>query len=188
MPKDNIERAIKKSQDDGSAIYEEVRYEGFGAGGVGVIVETLTDNRNRTAGDVRAIFSKHGGNLGETGAVSCVFDRVGAIEYPGEVATAEEMVDAAIEAGAQDCESSEDGHTVYCDADDLGDVSKALEARFGEANSAQIIWKPQNTIEVDEETGGKIMRLLDALEDNDDVQNVYANFEVSDEVMERLSA
>ena len=130
MPKDNIERAIKKSQDDGSAAYEEMRYEGFGAGGVGVIVETLTDNRNRTAGDVRAIFSKHGGNLGETGAVSCVFDRVGSVEYPGEAGTAEEMVDAAIEAGAQDCESSEDGHTVYCDAEDLGDVSKALEAQF----------------------------------------------------------
>ena len=188
MPKDNIERAIKKSQDAGGEAYEELRYEGFGAGGVGVIVETLTDNRNRTAGDVRAVFAKHGGNLGETGAVSCVFDRTGAVEYPAEAATPEEMVEAAIEAGAQDCESSEDGHTVYCDADDLGDVSKALEAQFGEARSAQIIWKPRNTIEVDEETGGKLMRLLEALEDNDDVQNVYANFEVSDEVMERLSA
>ena len=188
MPKDNIERAIKKSQDDGSAVYEEIRYEGFGAGGVGVIVETLTDNRNRTAGDIRAIFAKHGGNLGETGAVSCVFDRIGSVEYPADAATADEMVDAAIEAGAQDCESSDDEHTVYCDAEDLGDVSKALEAQFGEARSAQIIWKPQNTIEVDEETGGKLMRLLEALEDNDDVQNVYANFEVSDEVMERLSA
>jgi len=188
MPKDNIERAIKKSQDAGVEAYEEIRYEGFGAGGVGVIVETLTDNRNRTAGDVRAIFSKHGGNLGETGAVSCVFDRIGAVEYPAETATAEEMVEAAIEAGAQDCESSDDGHTVYCDAEDLGDVAKALEAQFGEARSAQIIWKPQNTIEVDEETGGKVMRLLEALEDHDDVQHVYANFEVSDEVMEKLSA
>ncbi len=188
MPKDNIERAIKKSQDDGSAAYEEMRYEGFGAGGIGVIVETLTDNRNRTAGDVRAIFSKHGGNLGETGAVSCVFDRIGSVEYPADAASPEEMVEAAIEAGAQDCESSEDSHTVYCDAEDLGDVAKALEAHFGEAQSAQIVWKPQNTIEVDEETGGKVMRLLEALEDHDDVQNVYANFEVSDEVMERLSA
>lgn len=188
MPKDNIERAIKKSQDAGGEAYEEIRYEGFGAGGVGVIVETLTDNRNRTAGDVRAIFSKHGGNLGETGAVSCVFDRIGSVEYPPETATAEEMVEAAIEAGAQDCESSDDGHTIYCDVEDLGDVAKALEQHFGEARSAQIIWKPQNTIEVDEETGGKLMRLLEALEDHDDVQNVYANFEVSDEVMERLSA
>jgi YebC/PmpR family DNA-binding regulatory protein len=188
MPKDNIERAIKKSQDAGGEAYEEIRYEGFGAGGVGVIVETLTDNRNRTAGDVRAIFSKNGGNLGETGAVSCVFDRIGSVEYPPETATAEEMVEAAIEAGAQDCESSDDGHTIYCDVEDLGDVAKALEQHFGEARSAQIIWKPQNTIEVDEETGGKLMRLLEALEDHDDVQNVYANFEVSDEVMERLSA
>ncbi len=188
MPKDNIERAIKKSQDAGGEAYEEIRYEGFGAGGVGVIVETLTDNRNRTAGDVRAIFSKHGGNLGETGAVSCVFDRIGSVEYPPETATAEEMVEAAIEAGAQDCESSDDGHTIYCDVEDLADVAKALEQHFGEARSAQIIWKPQNTIEVDEETGGKLMRLLEALEDHDDVQNVYANFEVSDEVMERLSA
>ncbi|RIA55454.1 YebC/PmpR family DNA-binding transcriptional regulator [Dichotomicrobium thermohalophilum] len=188
MPKENIERAIKKSQDAGGEAYEEIRYEGFGAGGVGVIVETLTDNRNRTAGDVRAIFSKNGGNLGETGAVSCVFDRIGSVEYPVETASAEEMVEAAIEAGAQDCESSEDGHTVYCDVEDLGDVAKALEQHFGEARSAQIIWKPQNTIEVDEETGGKVMRLLEALEDHDDVQHVYANFEVSDEVMERLSA
>jgi len=188
MPKDNIERAIRKSQDAGGEAYEELRYEGFGAGGVGVIVETLTDNRNRTAGDVRAVFAKHGGNLGETGAVSCVFDRIGAVEYPPEAATAEEMVEAAIEAGAQDCESADDNHMVYCDAEDLGDVAKALEAKFGEARSAQIIWKPQNTIEVDEETGGKLVRLLEALEDHDDVQNVYANFEVSDEVMERLSA
>lgn len=188
MPKDNIERAIKKSQEGGGESYEEVRYEGFGAGGVGVIVETLTDNRNRTAGDIRAIFSKHGGNLGETGAVSCIFDRIGAIEYPPEAGTAEEMVDAAIEAGAQDCESSDDSHTVYCDSDDLGDVAKALEAHFGEARSAQIVWKPQNTIEVDEDAGGKVMRLLEALEDHDDVQHVYANFEISDEVMERLSA
>jgi len=188
MPKDNIERAIKKSQDDTSAAYEELRYEGFGAGGVGVIVETLTDNRNRTAGDIRAIFSKNGGNLGETGAVSCVFDRLGSVEYPPDVAGADDMVEAAIEAGAQDCESSEDGHAVYCDVPDLGDVAKTLEARFGEALSAQLIWRPQNTIEVDEETGGKLMRLLEALEDHDDVQHVYANFEISDEVMEKLSA
>jgi len=117
-----------------------------------------------------------------------VFNRVGSIEYPADAGTAEEIVDAAIEAGAQDCESSEDGHTIYCDVEDLGDVAKALEQQFGEARSAQIIWKPHNTIEVDEETGGKVMRLLEALEDHDDVQHVYANFEVSDEVMEKLSA
>lgn len=188
MPKDNIERAIKKSQDAGGDNYEEVRYEGFGAGGVGVIVEALTDNRNRTASEIRATFSKHGGNLGETGAVSFMFDRVGAIEYPPEAASAEEILEAAIEAGAQDCESSDDGHTLYCDAESLSDVAKALEERFGEARSVQIVWRPQNSIELDEETGAKLIKMLNALEDSDDVQNVYANFEISDEVMEKLSA
>ena len=179
MPKDNIERAIKKSQDAGGENYEEVRYEGFGVGGIGVIVETLTDNRNRTASEVRAMFSKHGGNLGETGSVSFMFDRVGAIEFPRE---------AAIEAGADDCESGEDGHELICAAESLHDVARALEDRFGEPRSAQIVWRPKTTIDLDDETGETLLRMLDVLEDNDDVQNVYANFEVSDSVLERLGA
>ncbi|PLX36060.1 MAG: YebC/PmpR family DNA-binding transcriptional regulator [Hyphomicrobiales bacterium] len=186
MPKDNIERAIKKSQAGDAENYEDIRYEGFGTGGVGVIVEALTDNRNRTASDVRSTFSKHGGNMGETGSVSFMFDRVGSIEYPAEVAGAEEMLDAAIEAGADDCESDAETHELICAAEDLNEVSKALESRFGEAASARIIWKPQNTIELDDEAGLKLLRLLEALEDNDDVQNVYANFEVSDAVLAQM--
>jgi YebC/PmpR family DNA-binding regulatory protein len=188
MPKDNIERAIKKSQDAGGENYEEVRYEGFGVGGIGVIVETLTDNRNRTASEVRAMFSRHGGNLGETGSVSFMFDRVGAIEFPGEAASAEDMFEAAIEAGADDCESGEDGHELICAAESLHDVARALEDRFGEPRSAQIVWRPKTTIDLDDETGETLLRMLDVLEDNDDVQNVYANFEVSDSVLERLGA
>lgn len=188
MPKDNIERAIKKSQEAGGESYEEVRYEGFGTAGVGVIVEALTDNRNRTAGEVRSIFSKNGGNLGETGAVAFMFDRVGAIEYDAEVASADAMFEAAIEAGAEDVESGDDGHTLYCEADSLHDVVKGLEQTCGDPRSAAIIWRPQNAIELDDEAGEKLLRLLDALEDSDDVQNVYANFEMSEEVMEKLSA
>ncbi len=188
MPKDNIERAIKKSQEAGGESYEEVRYEGFGTAGVGVIVEALTDNRNRTAGEVRSIFSKNGGNLGETGAVAFMFDRVGAIEYDADVATADAMFEAAIEAGAEDVESGDDGHTLYCEADSLHDVVKGLEQTCGDPRSAAIIWRPQNAIELDDEAGEKLLRLLDALEDSDDVQNVYANFEMSEEVMEKLSA
>ncbi len=188
MPKDNIERAIKKSQDAGGENYEEVRYEGFGVSGIGVIVETLTDNRNRTASDVRSTFSKHGGNLGETGSVSFMFDRVGAVEYPSDAATADDMFEAALEAGADDCESGEDGHELICEAESLHDVARALEAKFGEPRSAQLIWKAQNNIELEDEAGEKLLRMLDALEDNDDVQNVYANFEVSDQVLENLGA
>ena len=187
MPNDNIDRAIKKSLEAGGENYEEVRYEGFGIGGVGVIVEALTDNRNRTAGEVRAIFSKAGGNLGETGAVSFMFDRVGAIEYTADTASADDMFEAALEAGADDCESSEDGHTLYADADSLHEVAKALEESFGEAQSAKIIWRPQNSIELDDEQAVKLLRMLETLEDSDDVQNVYANFEVSEAVMESLS-
>ncbi len=188
MPKDNIERAIKKSQEAGGESYEEVRYEGFGTAGVGVIVEALTDNRNRTAGEVRSIFSKNGGNLGETGAVAFMFDRVGAIEFDADVASADAMFEAAIEAGAEDVESGDDGHTLYCEADSLHDVVKGLEQTCGDPRSAAIIWRPQNAIELDDEAGEKLLRLLDALEDSDDVQNVYANFEMSEEVMEKLSA
>ncbi|MFD0986502.1 YebC/PmpR family DNA-binding transcriptional regulator [Methyloligella solikamskensis] len=188
MPKDNIERAIKKSQEAGGESYEEVRYEGFGVAGVGVIVEALTDNRNRTAADVRSTFTKHGGNLGETGSVAFMFDRMGAIEYPPEAATSEELLEAAIMAGADDVESNEDGHTVYCAGDALHDVAKALEENLGEARSAALVWRPQNTIELDDSVGETLLKMLDALEDSDDVQQVYANFEVSDDLWERLSA
>ncbi len=187
MPKDNIERAIKKSQQDGEN-YEEVRYEGFGPAGVGVIVEALTDNRNRTASEVRTIFSKNGGNLGETGSVSFMFDRVGAIEYAGDVASADDMLEAAIEAGAEDCESDDDLHTLYTDAEALHEVAKTLEDKYGDPQSARIIWKPQNNIDVDDEKGEKLLKLLDLLEDSDDVQYVYANFEVSDELVEKMGS
>src|SRR5262245_45844388 len=157
-PKDNIERAIKKSQEAGGANYEEVRYEGFGAGGVGVIVEALTDNRNRTASEVRSIFAKFGGNLGETGAVSFNFDRLGAIEFETAKATADQMLEAAIEAGGDDVESSEEGHVVYCHPDELHRVAKALEERFGEPRAVHIVWRPKTETPIDEETGQKLLR------------------------------
>ena len=188
MPKDNIERAIKKSQEAGGENYEEVRYEGFGAGGVGVIVEALTDNRNRTASEVRSIFSKNGGNLGETGAVSFMFDRVGEVHYTLSAASGEAMFEAAIEAGADDCETDEEGHWLYCGVEAFNDVVSALEAKFGVAKSAGIIWKPQNSVEVDEEKGEKLIKMIEALEDSDDVQNVYANFEMNETVMQKLGA
>jgi YebC/PmpR family DNA-binding regulatory protein len=186
MPKDNIDRAVKKSQEVGGANYDEVRYEGFGAGGVGVIVEALTDNRNRTASEVRSTFTKFGGNLGETGSVSFMFDRVGAIEYDAKVAGADAMFEAAIDAGADDCESSEDGHTLYCDPLALHEVNSALEKKFGAARSAKIIWRPKNSIDVDDERGEKLLKMLDALEDSDDVQSVYANFDLPESLMEKL--
>jgi len=186
MPKDNIDRAIKKSLDAGGDNYEEIRYEGFGVAGVGVIVEALTDNRNRTASDVRSLFAKAGGNLGETGSVSFMFDRVGAIEYKGDAASADDMFEAAIEAGAEDCESSDESHTLYCQVEDLQDVARALEEKYGEAEEVKIIWKPQNSIALDDEKGEKLLRMLETLEDNEDVQNVYANFEVSDALLEKL--
>jgi YebC/PmpR family DNA-binding regulatory protein len=188
MPKDNIERAIKKSQEAGGANYEEVRYEGFGAGGVGVIVEALTDNRNRTASEVRSLFAKFGGNLGETGAVSFNFDRLGASEFDAGSATADDMLEAAIEAGADDVESSEEGHTIYCDPDELHQVAKALEARFGEPRNVHIVWRPKSEVPIDEEAGQKLLRMIDALEELDDVQQVYANFDVAEDVLQRLTA
>lgn len=188
MPKDNIERAIKRSTDQGGENYEEVRYEGFGPGGIGVIVETLTDNRNRTAGEVRAIFTKNGGNLGETGSVSFMFDRLGLIEYPADAASADDMIEAAIEAGADDCQSGADGHELYSAPDALHEVSKALEAKFGEPRAARIVWKPQNTVALDDEKAETVLKMLEALDDNDDVQQVYANFEMSDSVLEKMSA
>ena len=188
MPNDNIARAIKKSEESGGDNYEEIRYEGFGPGGVGVIVEALTDNKNRTAGEVRATFSKNGGNLGETGSVAFMFDQVGAIEYPIEAGDAETIFEAAIEAGAEDVETTEDGHMIYCATDELHTVATELEKSLGENKSAELTWKPQNNIDLDEEKGTTLIKLLDALEDSDDVQKVYANFEISDDVLEKISA
>jgi YebC/PmpR family DNA-binding regulatory protein len=188
MPKDNIERAIKKSQGADTESYDEIRYEGYGPGGVAVIVEALTDNRNRTAGEVRAIFSKNGGNLAETGAVSFMFAHVGVVEYDAKVASADAMLEAAIEAGAEDVTSNEDGHQIITTPDSLNDVAKALEAKFGEPRKSSMLWKPQNTVTLDDESGEKILKLIDSLDDSDDVQNVYANFEVSDALVQKMSA
>jgi len=188
MPKDNIERAIKKGSGADGENYEEVRYEGYGPGGVAVIVEALTDNRNRTASNVRSTFTKAGGALGETGSVSFSFDRVGEISYKLSVGDADTVMEAAIEAGAEDVTTDEDGHYIICGFEDIGDVSKALEATLGEADTVKAIWKAQNTVPVDEERAQSLMKLIDTLEDDDDVQNVYTNFEVSDEVMAKLSA
>src|SRR6266568_2379900 len=188
MPKDNIERAIKKASGSDAESYDEIRYEGYGPGGVAVIVEALTDNHNRTAGEVRATFTKNGGNLATTGAVSFLFDRVGVVEYDAKVASADAMLDAAIEAGADDVTSSDDGHQIFTTSETLREVAKALEAKFGEPRKAALLWKPQNTVALDDEAGEKLLRLIELLDDNDDVQNVYANFEVSEALMQKMSA
>lgn len=188
MPKDNIERAIKKAAGNDSENYEEVRYEGYGPGGVAVIVEALTDNRNRTASNVRSAFTKSGGALGETGSVGFMFNRVGEIVYKPEAGDADTIMEAAIEAGAEDVQSDEDGHVIVCAFEDIGEVSKALETALGEAESIKTIWKPATTAPVDEEKAQSLLKLIGVLEDDDDVQNVYANFEVSDEVLAKLSA
>ena len=187
MPKDNIERAVKKSQGGDTESYDEIRYEGYAPGGVAVIVEALTDNNNRTAGEVRAIFTKAGGNLATTGAVSFMFDHQGVVEYDAKVATADQMLDAAIEAGAEDVVSDENGHQIVTRTDTLHEVGKALEAKFGEPRKSGMVWKPQNTVAVDDETGEKLLKLMDLLNEHDDVQHVYANFEVSDALMQKLS-
>src|SRR5665647_1114899 len=188
MPKDNIERAIKKATGSDSESYDDMRYEGYGPGGVAVIVEALTDNHNRTAGEVRSIFTKNGGNLATTGAVSFMFDRVGVVEYDAKAASADSMLEAAIEAGADDVTSSEDGHAIFTTPETLRDVAKALEAKFGEPRKSALLWKPQNTIALDDEAGEKVLKLIDALDENEDVQNVYANFEVSDALVAKMSA
>jgi len=189
MSKDAIERAIKKGAGEGEqGNYEEMLYEGYGPGGVAVIVEALTDNHNRTAGEVRATFTKNGGNLATTGAVSFMFNHVGVVEYDAKVASADAMLDAAIEAGAEDVTSNEDGHQIFTTAETLRDVAKALEAKFGEPRKAALLWKPQNTVAVDDETGEKLLKLIESLDESDDVQNVYANFEVSDALMQKMSA
>lgn len=186
VPKEVIDRAIKKSQVGEGEDYEEIRYEGYGPNGVAVIVEAMTDNRNRTASTVRSTFTKCGGNLGETGSVGFMFDRKGAVTYPASVGDADTVIMAAIEAGAEDVESSEDDHVIWCADTDLNDVSNALEADLGESDSTKLIWKPTITTEMDLEAMEKLMRLIDALEDDDDVQRVTTNFEASDEVMEQL--
>ena len=186
MPKDNIERAIKKASGADSENYDEVRYEGYAPGGVAVIVEALTDNRNRTAGEVRSSFAKAGGSLAETGAVSFMFDRVGLIVYDRKAADDEAMLEAAIEAGADDVVSGIEEHEVITSVEALAEAQKALESKFGEPRKASLVWRPQNTIAVEDEAGEKILRLIGALEDNDDVQNVTANFEISDALMARM--
>jgi YebC/PmpR family DNA-binding regulatory protein len=189
MPKDNVDRAIKRvagGEDDTQ--YEEIRYEGYGPGGVAVIVEALTDNRNRTASEVRAAFSKFGGSLGETNSVSFMFDRVGSITYDADAATVDEMFEAAAEAGADNVDSSADGHEVICAPDDLSAVRDALAERFGDPREAALAWKPRTNVPVDEGHAETLIKLLDVLDDNDDVQRVAANFEISDDVMTRLTA
>ncbi len=188
MPKDNIERAIKKASGGDSENYEEVRYEGRGPGGVILIVEALTDNRNRTSAAVRSYFTKAGGELGATGSATFMFDRVGEVTYPVEAGDADKVMEAAIEAGAEDVISDENGHTIYCAFEDLSEVSKALEASLGAPASAKGIWKPQNNVELDFDRAQSVMKLIDNLDNDDDVQNVFSNFEVSDEVMARLTA
>jgi YebC/PmpR family DNA-binding regulatory protein len=188
MPRDNIDRAIKKAIGGEGDNYEQIRYEGYGPGGVAVIVEVLTDNRNRTAGEVRASFTKSGGNLAETGAVSFMFDHVGVIEYDAKAASGEAMFEAALEAGADDVVSSDGGHEVYAAADHFGSVAKALEAKFGDPRKSSMVWRPQNTVAVDDEQGEKLIKLIDNLNEQDDVQNVYANFEISDALFSKMSA
>ena len=188
MTKDVIERAIRKSQGGDAESYDEMRYEGYGPGGVAVIVEVLTDNKNRTAGDVRATFTKAGGNLAETGAVSFMFDHVGAVEFDAKVANADQMLEAAIDAGAEDVVSSENGHEIYTTVDSLRDVAKALEGKFGEPRKAALIWKPKNTVAIDDHKGEQMIGLLETLNESDDVQNVYANFEMSDAVVAKMTA
>ncbi len=188
MPKDNIQRAINKAIGGDAENYDEVRYEGYGPGGVALIVEALTDNRNRTASNVRAAFTKAGGALGETGSVSFLWDRVGEISYRPEAADGDKVMEAAIEAGADDVTSDEDGHTIQCAFESVGEVSKALEATLGEAESVKVVWKPQTSVPVDEDRAQSLIKLVANLEDDDDVQNVYANFEVNEATLAKLSA
>jgi YebC/PmpR family DNA-binding regulatory protein len=188
MPRDTIERAIKRGAggEDGDN-YEEIRYEGYGPGGIAVIVEALTDNRNRTASEVRTAFTKNGGTLGETNSVSFQFGRIGQMTYPAETASADAVLEAAIEAGAEDAESDEEEHRILCAVDDLATVRDALEAKFGPASAAKLVWKPQTLVPVgEEEVAQALFKLVEALEDSDDVQTVYANFDIPDELMAKL--
>jgi YebC/PmpR family DNA-binding regulatory protein len=186
MPKDNIERSINKAAGSDGDNYEEVRYEGFGPGGVALIIETLTDNRNRTATNVRTIVSKNGGNVGAPGSVSHGFDRLGLISYPASAGSDEKVFEAALEAGADDVESSEDGHSIWTAIENLHEVAKALEPVLGEAESVKLAWRPQTQVTVDEAQAGQLLKLVDALDDDDDVQTVWGNYDIPDEVMEKL--
>ncbi len=186
MPKDNIQRSIDKASSGDAENYEEIRYEGFGPGGVSLIIEALTDNRNRTATNVRTIVSKNGGNLGASGSVSHAFDRMGLIEYPAKAGDPDTVFEAASEAGAADVTSDDDGHEIWTDQGDLHEVAKALEPVLGEPEGAKLAWRPQVTVEVDESDAATLLKLIDALDEDDDVQQVWGNYEVSDEVMERL--
>ncbi|HRO11907.1 YebC/PmpR family DNA-binding transcriptional regulator [Amaricoccus sp.] len=186
MPRDNIDRAIKKAAGGDAESYEEIRYEGYGPNGVAIIVEAMTDNRNRTASNIRSTFAKRGGNLGETGSVAFMFDRKGQIVYPASAGSEDEVMEAAIEAGAEDVESDEEGHVIWCADTDLAEVSAALEGKLGEAEHVKLVWRPQTTTEVELEAAQSLMRLIEALEDDDDVQSVTANFEISDDVMAQL--
>jgi YebC/PmpR family DNA-binding regulatory protein len=186
MPKDNIQRAIDKASKGDAENYEEVRYEGYGPGGIALIVEALTDNRNRTATNVRTAFSKNGGNLGASGAVSHGFDRMGLITYPASAGDAEKVFEAALEAGADDVSSSEEEHEIWTSVDALHEVAKALESTLGEAEAAKLAWKPQTTVDLDEGNAATLLKLVDTLEDDDDVQTVWGNYEVSDAVLEKL--
>jgi len=188
MPKDNIDRAIKKAVGGETDNYEDVRYEGFGPGGVGLIVEVLTDNRNRAASNVRTLFGKNGGNMGEAGSVAFMFDRLGEIVYPAGAGGEDAVMEAAIEAGAQDVESDEEGHVIYTAFEDLSAVAEALEASLGAPKSAGVTWKPKTTTPVSGDEATTLMKLIDALDDDDDVQNVYSNVELSDEDMARLAS
>ncbi len=188
VPKDVIERAINKAAGGDGENYDEIRYEGYGPNGVAVIVEAMTDNRNRTASTVRSTFSKNGGNLGETGSVGFMFDRKGAVTYPASAGDADTVMMAAIEAGAEDVESDDEGHVIYTADTDLHEVSTALEADLGESESTKLIWKPNISTELDLESLQKLMKLVEALEDDDDVQSVTTNFEASDEVMAAFAA
>jgi YebC/PmpR family DNA-binding regulatory protein len=187
LPKDNIQRSIDKAARGDAETYEEIRYEAFGPGGVSLIVETLTDNRNRTVTNVRTAIAKNGGNLGAPGSVSHAFDRVGLISYPASAGDAEAVFEAALDAGAEDVTSSEDGHEIWTAVGDLHEVAKALEAKLGEAEGAKLAWRPQVMVDVNEGDAGTLFKLIDALDDDDDVQTVWGNYEVSDEVMEKLS-
>jgi YebC/PmpR family DNA-binding regulatory protein len=188
MPKDNIERAIKKAIGGDADNYETVRYEGYAPGGVAIIAEALTDNRNRTGGAVRAVFTKYNGSLGSTGSVSHMFSHVGEITFKAGVGSADAVLEAAIDAGADDVASDDSGHLVTCGFDNLGTVAGALEAKLGEPDSVKVVWRPNLTTSVDEDNAASIMKLIAALEDDDDVQNVFANFEVSEDVLKKLTA
>src|SRR5512134_1586888 len=188
MPKDNIERAIKKAAGGDAENYVGIRYEGYAPGGVAVIAEALTDNRNRTGGAVRAVFTKYGGNLGATGSVSHMFAHIGEITFPASVGSADAVLEAAIDAGADDVVSDADGHVIACAFDSLGTVAGALEEKLGEPRTVKAIWKPNLSTQVDEENAQGILKMMAALEDDDDVQNVYANFDISDDVLKKLTA